>query len=157
MPPSSRIGPLEVLRVALMRGDLDDVRNDMARALAWNAVPPEVLESLLYGLEGLGIDLSEARTALGNDPTSTSPLSGKGSSGQGRGMTQEVRGGEKETQSSGAVGQATANPKLSGASQGPWPSTKENHAQAPAISTPHVKPAGRRRRRASRKVSSARR
>ena len=51
-----------------MRGDLDDVRNQMARALAWGSVPPEALDSLVHGFEGIGIDLSGARAALGTDP-----------------------------------------------------------------------------------------
>lgn len=65
--PRSRmgIGPLEVLRVALMQGDLDDLRNDLARALRRSDIDTDVLESLLHGLQGLGINLEHARRALG--------------------------------------------------------------------------------------------
>ena len=68
MTSSQRVGALEVLRVALMRGDLDDVRNQMARALALGRHRAEALESLLGGLEGIGIDLSGARASLGGGP-----------------------------------------------------------------------------------------
>ncbi|KIP08850.1 hypothetical protein PHLGIDRAFT_356914 [Phlebiopsis gigantea 11061_1 CR5-6] len=69
MTSPQRVGALEVLRVALMRGDLDDVRNQMARALALKRHSPEALEGLLGGLEGIGIDLSRARASLGGAPT----------------------------------------------------------------------------------------
>lgn len=62
--PRPGIGPLEVLRVALMQGDLDDLRNDLARALRRSDIEPAVLECLLYGLRGIGIDLENARKAL---------------------------------------------------------------------------------------------
>ncbi|KAF7793128.1 hypothetical protein EIP86_004237 [Pleurotus ostreatoroseus] len=62
--PYTGIGPLEVLRVALMRGDLDDLRNDLARALRRNDIAPRVLEGLLCGLQGVGIRLDGAREAL---------------------------------------------------------------------------------------------
>lgn len=58
------IGPLEVLRVALMQGDLDDLRNDLARALRRRDIAPPVLKCLLIGLRGIGINLENARQAL---------------------------------------------------------------------------------------------
>ena len=60
----SGIGPLEVLRVALMQGGLDDLRNDLARALRRNDIDPGVLASLLHGLQGIGINLEDAKQAL---------------------------------------------------------------------------------------------
>lgn len=149
MPHSTHIGPREVLRVALMRGDLDDVRNDMARALATNTASPAVLESLLAGLEGIGIDLSEARRALGSyEPAAqrVGPL--------GTGLH-----GPAETGTGGELAEGrTSEQKLAGSARGPWFSTKENvlHAVPASASTAHTKPVGRRRKRANRKLSARR-
>ncbi|PSS31051.1 hypothetical protein PHLCEN_2v2383 [Hermanssonia centrifuga] len=62
--PSRKVGPLEVLRVAMMQGGLDDLRNDVARALRRNDIDPDVLASLLQGLQGIGIDFTNARQGL---------------------------------------------------------------------------------------------
>lgn len=48
----------------MMQGGLDDLRNDVARALRRNDIDPDVLASLLQGLQGIGIDFTNARQGL---------------------------------------------------------------------------------------------
>ncbi|GJE96885.1 hypothetical protein PsYK624_130930 [Phanerochaete sordida] len=148
--PSAHIGPREVLRVALMRGALDGVRNDMARALAADAASPAALAALLQGLEGIGIDLSDARHVLG--------VRAEGEPREAE-DTRRAEGGAACGEGARAQGMLPeAGPAGEGRER--WFSTKENVAQSSSetASTSHAKPgAGRRRRRANRKLSKVRR
>lgn len=162
-PRCPRIGPLEVLRVALMRGDLDDVRNDMARALAWHSVAPDVLHCLLYGLEGIGIDLSGARATLGARPEPhTAPgrrggaLGGAEREAQGRATTEDLyvacRAGAVPQGPDGTsvmTGVESDHGDASGVRAATCASVKENTTAALATSGALVnaKPAGKRPRR----------
>ncbi|TCD70247.1 hypothetical protein EIP91_004148 [Steccherinum ochraceum] len=52
---------LEILRIALMQGELDDIRNDMARALLRDDIAPDALDSLLQGILALGVPLRKTQ------------------------------------------------------------------------------------------------
>ena len=86
VPPVEHSAPitfraLDILRIALMQGELDNLRNDLGRALVRNDVEPNAFDNLLDGILALGVALPKTQDVVATLAMERPKLVGLGDDG----------------------------------------------------------------------------